>query len=172
MSSHTCTICQKRPTSLECGVCSEFVCKYCAQILDTDLLVAFEKAPESYATGLFCAPCFDSKIAPIITSHREVLERAKNVHIFFKTQGKETRLVKRNEKPVSYQDCADHDELLLHLAFAAAKKGFNAIVDVVVQSKKVRSGSYQKLIWSGTGVPASYNDRHQVHDKSIWHNPN
>jgi hypothetical protein len=41
----------------------------------------------------------------------------------------------------------------MRLAFLAAENNFNALVDVVVTSEKVRNEGYQTTKWKGTGVP-------------------
>jgi hypothetical protein len=155
---------------LTCGLCACAVCKSCAEILAPEAF-AYADAPE-FAAGAFCRGCYDEKVAGPLNDYFETLESAKNVDVFFKKQGKETRLVRRNEKPLSVADCDDEDEAVLRLAFQAALGGFDSLVDVDLKSEKVRDGSYQKLVWRGTGVPAKAKGKVITTDKSIWHNPN
>jgi hypothetical protein len=100
------------------------------------------------------------------------MERARETLVYFKSQSKETRLINRTEKPVFVKDCPDHDELVLRLAFFAARAGFNSIIDVLVESKKVKVNSYQTTVWSGSGIPAQTHAKKLVKDRSIWQNPN
>jgi hypothetical protein len=100
------------------------------------------------------------------------MEAAKEILVYEKSQGKETRLIKRIAKPVSVDHCADRNETILRLAFQAALAGYNGIIDVDLKSEKVRDGSYQTTRWSGTGVPTNIESRRIVRDRSIWSNPN
>lgn len=84
-----------------------------------------------------------------------MLAKARNVGIYFKDQGKETRLLKRSEKPVRVLDCPDREETLLRLAFLAVKAGFIGLLDVDIVATKVRDGAYQTSSWSGSGIPSN-----------------
>jgi hypothetical protein len=108
---------------------------------------------------IYCTHCYDAKITPALEKYNQIMEQAKEVHIYFKTQGKETRTIKRKEKPLKITDCEDYDEALLRLAFLAAQLKYNALVDVVAQSKKAITKGYQKLIWSVTGTPTNVTDK-------------
>ncbi len=95
-----CSQCEKNQTALICGCCANSVCKSCAEILpDEAFAYATDLAPE-LKHGTYCRPCFDEKVATELFKYEETLEVAKNIDVFFKTQGKETRLVRRKEKPV------------------------------------------------------------------------
>lgn len=172
MEMRRCALCDKNETALRCGICQGSVCKYCARLLDQDAFSFLEKVPEGLSHSVFCPTCFDARVSEPLAVYNDVMERAKDVDVFFKKQHKETRLVKRTEKPVSIEECFDRDDLILRLAFFAAQANFNAIVDVELISEKVGVGSYKKLKWRGSGVPANISARTRVHDKSIWHNPN
>jgi hypothetical protein len=100
------------------------------------------------------------------------MEKARNILVFMKKQGKETRLIRRLEDPVRVLNCPDHDQTLMRLAFFAAQKNYNAIIDVDLVCEKVRTGSYQTLKWSGTGIPAHVDDDKLLKDRSLWQNPN
>ncbi len=65
---------------------------------------------------------------------------------------------------------ADYDQKLL--AFLASLEKCNAVIDVDLKSKKVRAGSYQTTVWSGSGMPANVSDELLVKDRSIWDDPN
>jgi hypothetical protein len=121
---------------------------------------------------LFCNSCFDQHIAADLAHYEQTMEQAKEVLVYFKAQSKETRLIRRLEKPISVRDCADHDETLMRLAFIAAKMGYNAVIDIDLVTKKVRLGSYQTQVFSATGMPTNVNIRNIVKDRSTWQNPN
>ncbi len=106
--------------------------------------------------GRYCGPCFEEKVNPEIEKYYETMRRAKQVNVFTKTQTKETRLVKRSEKPIRVE-CWDREEALLRLGFEAARAGFNGLVDVDVIYEKVRDHAYQTTRWIGVGIPAHLN---------------
>ncbi len=170
--SNLCSLCQKNETALTCGVCASAACKYCAHILEHDAFLFVPDLAPELKHGVYCNTCFDARVAGELERYNECMERARNVECFFRTQGKESRLIKRVAKPVTVAECFDRDELLMRLAFCAARSNFNALVDLDLVSEKVGKGSYQKLKWKGTGTPANATARSVVHDKSIWHNPN
>ncbi|MBL7545898.1 MAG: hypothetical protein JNL11_18920 [Bdellovibrionaceae bacterium] len=167
-----CISCQKDKALLKCGLCESDVCKYCAQILPEGSFSFIPNAPDHLKHSVYCGYCFDGQIADAWNDYQKTMEQARNIQVFLSHQGKETRLIKRKEKPFQVVDCLDHDETLMRLAFQAVKAGFNALVDVDLTSKKVRINGYQTQIWSGRGTPVNITARDQVRDRSIWHNPN
>ncbi len=103
--------------------------------------------------GVFCNSCFESDIAPTLNEYDEVMERAKQVFVFFEKQSKETRLIRRSEKKFNVGG-DDQTDIVMKLAFLAAKSGFNAVVDIAVKGEKRRDGSYKLMTWTGTGTAA------------------
>lgn len=81
------------------------------------------------------------------------MAEAKNVMVYHKGLGEETRLMSRVEKPLAIEGCADKAEATLRLAFLAAKAGFNAMVDVDVAPRKIRNAGFQTTKWHASGVP-------------------
>lgn len=167
-----CPKCERNKTALSCGICESAICKSCAQFLEPESFAFQADVSPALKHGTFCMDCYDSQVAGPVSEYFTILEAAKNIDVFFKNQGKETRLVRRKEKPVSIAACDDRDEVVMRLAFIAAAGGFDAVVDIDLKSEKVRDGSYQKLLWKGTGVPANAKGKVVNNDKSIWHNPN
>ncbi|KYG70611.1 hypothetical protein AZI85_01350 [Bdellovibrio bacteriovorus] len=153
MENNVCCSCQKPKATLECGHCKSAVCKNCAQFLEKDTFSFLQVLSEELSHSTYCGACYDNHVAPQLADYSETMEEAKNVAVFFKTQTKETRLLKRKEKPFKVKDCPDREETLLRLAFLAAKAKFNGLIDVDIQSEKVLQGRYQSTKWSGTGIP-------------------
>lgn len=147
-----CQTCLKSKSTLSCGICSADLCKTCAQFLDAEFEM-MKVIPSELSHQVYCHQCYDSQVIPQLEHQQELIERAKNVQVYFKDQGKETRLFKRTELPIQVVDCKDYDECLLRLAYFAVERGFNTLIDVDVVSKKVRQDTYQLTLWSGTGVP-------------------
>ena len=65
---------------------------------------------------------------------------AKEVYVFYKTHSKVTRLIKRDEEPITIIECADHDEAIMRLAFKAATLGYNSVIQIEMSPKKKRLG--------------------------------
>ncbi len=130
------------------------------------------KLPKELNGQAFCLNCFAEKVAPAMDAYTKTMEQAKEILVFTKSQGKETRLISRKEPAVRVDNCNDYDETILRLAFFATQAGFNAIIDVDIRSEKVKTNGYQSTRWFGTAVPANYESRHVIKDRSIWQNPN
>ncbi len=154
----TCETCLKNKSTLQCGICQANLCKGCAEFVETEFQM-MTTVPKELSLQVYCHQCYGEKIVPQLEIYNEISERAREVQIYFKDQGKETRLLKRTEKPLRILDCKDYDESLLRLAYLAAEKGFDTLIDVDVTSKKVRQDTYQLTIWSVSGVPTMKRNR-------------
>jgi hypothetical protein len=116
---------------------------------------AFEKSiPPALTHTFYCTPCYDSNVAPVLEIYQSTLEQAKSVFIFFKTQRSGIPLIKKAKDSFLIKDCMDRDETIMRLAFFAAQRGYNAVVDTEAVSRKNRNGSYQNSIWTGSGTAA------------------
>lgn len=150
-----CSSCRKRTGLYTCVLCEEALCKPCSETLSDSLFNELEKIPEEQAGGRFCGACFDREMAPRIETYAAVMEEAKQVFIFFKTQRKHIPLIRKSKIKVTVEKCLDRDETILRLAYFAAKDGFNAVIDVEVDCKKIRmEGSSKSALWHGSGFPA------------------
>ena len=108
---------------------------------------------EELTKEVYCPACYEGRVAPALHVYDEVMEKARQVAVYFKTQSKETRLMKRKQAPLSVEGCPDREEALMRLAFLAAKGGFGTLIDVDLIGDKVRQGAYQTSVWRGTGIP-------------------
>ncbi|MGZ3691550.1 MAG: hypothetical protein ACXVAX_08600 [Pseudobdellovibrio sp.] len=167
-----CCTCQKTKTTQICGICKEDLCKSCTCFVDADSFSFLKNIPAELQHTAYCGSCYNTHVAEKLNAYNETKEKAAELSIFMKNQGKETRLIPRKEKPFSIKDCADYNEAILRLAFFAVEAGFNSLLDVDLISKKVNIGGYQSTVWSGTAVPANVSDRKLLKDRSIWSNPN
>lgn len=154
MENKSCCACFKPKATLVCGICTESVCKNCAQFLDDDSFAFLKNRPAHLKHTTYCPQCFDKDVAEELARYNDDLDKAKDIAVFDISQGKETRNFKRFDEKYEVKECPDREETLLRLAFMAVRDGFNAIIDVDVTSKKVRQGSYQSQIYSGTAVAA------------------
>lgn len=153
MSSDICAWCQKKKPTLQCGLCHVDLCKYCAQILDAEAFAYLAEKPEKLRHSVYCDGCYNKYVAEAFQNYQEIMEKARNVNVYLDNQGKETRLIRRIEKPLQIENCPDREIALMKLAFLAAEKGYETLVDVSVTYKKVGEGSYKKHNWQARGVP-------------------
>ena len=153
MNSNTCEVCLTAKTPLRCELCKKASCKQCSIFIDEDRFELFVLLPQSLQHKTFCPQCYNEDIAEQMTGYEEILQKAKQLDTYDITQSSETRLMKRLEKPVKVSECEDRKEALLHLAFRAAERGFDTIIDVNITPEKSGQNSYMKKIWSGTAVP-------------------
>ena len=164
MKNSLCSSCRLPKATLECELCHALQCKKCVQILKKDSFGFLKSIPENLTHRHYCGSCFDEKVGPELISYENTMERAKNIMVFFRTQSEETRLIRRIEKPIKVTDCNDRDETILRLAFFTAEANYNALVDVVVTSEKVRNEGYQKTKWQGVGVPVQLDGKKYKND--------
>ncbi len=172
MNTASCETCGKSKAPLVCGLCQAKICKNCTQFLAEDSFLLLPKPPTGFENGAFCDTCYATLVIPELEKYEALLLRAKGVMVFTKSQSKETRLIKRLEKTVIVSDCKDYDEAVLSLAFQAAELNYNSIIDMDLKPEKIKIGTYQSTLWSGTGMPANVTQERLVKDRSIWHNPN
>ncbi len=155
MSETDCLSCRKRAGTYRCVNCENPVCKPCSESLGDPLFISLEAIPAEQVAGRFCGRCFDAEMAPRISAFETVMEAAKQVFIFFKTQKKHIPLIRKSKTLVAVTDCVDRDETILRLAYLAAKEKYNAVIDVDVSAKKVNDGGSNKTAtWKGSGYPA------------------
>ncbi len=171
-SAVTCTSCSKPKAHLQCGICGSSLCKKCTQFLEEDTFAYLRRIPQDLMHTTYCEACFENVVSGELTKYQGLMAAAKEIRIFYNDQRRETRLVPRLEDPYSVQDCADEQEVLMRLAFWAAQAGFNSMLDVEVISKKNKVPGSQRMIWSGTGLPAQVDFDRLPKDKSFWHKPN
>jgi hypothetical protein len=172
MEKIACMSCQKLKANLTCGICHCSICKSCTQFLDQDFFSFQPNTAEELKSGTFCGDCFENKVRPEIEKYEKAMALAKDIIVYEKKQSKESRLFKRLELPVIVEQCADREETLLRLAFLAVQRGFNAIIDVDIKAEKVRTGSYQTSVFSGTAIPSYVDLSRIIKDRSTWSHPN
>ena len=161
MANFVCVTCQKPKErgGAACGLCEQAVCKSCLQRMGEGAFSFLTDPPPGLLHRTYCGRCYDETVSPALASYEDQMRRARGVLVFFKTQGEETRLMRRLEKPFRVLDCADRDETILRLAFFAAKSNFNALIDVDVTYRKVRNFAYQTTKWEGTAVPTNVDEQ-------------
>lgn len=152
--SNVCSACFKNKTALKCHECSELSCKSCSYFVDEYEFEHIAELSKDLTDKIFCPSCYNEKIAPQIEQYKEVLELARNINVYGKDQKSETGIIRRIEKTIYVKDCNDEKSTLMKLAFQAALKGFDTIVDVdLVSVKENRGGKYRAHIWNGSAIP-------------------
>jgi hypothetical protein len=154
MEAQTCSDCRKPKASQTCGVCEEAFCKKCSEMVSPGDFSFLSKTPEILTRKIYCHACYDREVLPEKERYDEILARAKMVFVFFKTQRKQIPLIRKSKIPIVVETCDDRDETILRLGFLAAEQNHNAIIEVDVNSKKLRNEGYQTSTWSGTAFPA------------------
>lgn len=100
------------------------------------------------------------------------MESARQLDLYFKNQGKETRFVRRHAKPFTVERCVDRDEALLRLAFLAVHAGFKCLVDVEITGFKVTDHAYQKTVFKASAIPANPQPHQLPRSAAALSNPN
>ena len=150
-----CASCRIKKPSNTCALCAARVCKKCVQFLDEEYFRYLKPLPEKLQHTNYCGPCFVTTVAPAQAEYDALMERARNMVVFLKKKGEETRLLNRSAKPIRVEDCSDEEDTLLRLALIAAKENYNVILDVELFSTIVRhTGGYQTMRWRGSAVPS------------------
>ena len=154
MDTNLCSDCRKPKAIHACGVCEEPFCKKCSEIVSEEAFGFLSEVPEILTRKIYCRHCHDREVLPEKEKYDEILARAKEVFVFFKTQRKEIPLIRKSKVPVVVETCIDRDETILRLGFLAAEQNYNAIIEVDVNAKKIRNEAYQTSVWSGSAIPA------------------
>lgn len=126
--------------------------------MDAETFAFLPAMPEGVTEGMYCADCFDQVVGPELAKYEELMEKARNVNMFYASQSKESRFIRRIERPIHVKGCTDREEAILKLAFIAVQLGKNGLVDVELSSSKIRMEAYQTSIWSGRAVPVQVDE--------------
>lgn len=148
-----CSSCRRRPAVRECGRCSSALCKPCVQFLDAETFSFYKAVPPELSHAAYCDACFASTVEPARDELAEDLKRAEDIVVFTVNQRRHLTMTVSKER-LEVKNCVDRDEVFLRLAYFALKSGHNSLVQVDVQSTKVRDGAYQTSLWHGTGYAA------------------
>ncbi len=167
-----CSHCGKKKSPYQCGVCNDTLCKSCVQFMPDGAFQYLTNRPPEISHNWYCNVCFDNNVVTSLATYEEIVARAKGISVFDISQGKETRFVKRLEKPIVIESGLDQYDITMRLAYMAAEKNFNSLVDVNIKATKVRDGSYQTTTYTGSAIPTNVDDRKLMKDRSLWTDPN
>ena len=160
MKQAECEICLSEKTALKCKICDQFSCKHCTEFVDDTVFEFQDLLPENLRDSAFCPNCFEDQVQTELTPYIATMELAKEVNVYGKEQGKETRLMRRVTKQIKVTECGEREEAYMRLAYIAAQQGFDTIADVSIVSRKVNlGGRYRRLVWDGSATPIDTNKR-------------
>jgi len=162
-----CTMCDKAKAPYQCGCCNDTLCKSCVQFMPDEAFQFVTNRAKEISHNYYCNPCFDLNVVPALAEYEEIAERARQIAVFDVTQGKETRFIKRLERPMVLETGVDAQDITIRLAYMAAEKNYNAIVDLDIKAIKVRDGSYQTTAYSGKAIPVILDTRKLMKDRSL-----
>ncbi len=154
MSDETCVECRKPGTVSQCGVCEAGLCKKCRIFLGEDAFPFRPDKPAELKHSYYCGACHAQHVEPFREEYETTLEKAKDANVFYKGSKSLIRILKKADSAVEVSGSADRDETILYLAFQAVREGFSSLINVEVESKKVRNAGWQSSVWSGSGLPA------------------
>ena len=160
MNNTQCKECGKSKANLQCEICEASLCKKCTQFLPQNTFSFLETLPSELSHQTYCGACHDEYVSPELRTYEEIMARAKNVIIFYKTQKKDIPLIHKSKEVCKIKNHPDRDEVILRLAFFAAKLNFNAMIEVEVTSERIqnKSRSYQFNRWDGIGIAAQIDE--------------
>lgn len=153
----SCVVCRAEKVIKTCALCKGAVCKDCVQYLSRQRFLFLPKPPNFMNHAQYCVTCFDSKIAPELAAYDAVVEEAKEVTVIVSTYRGQIPVIQKSPRVVEVRDHADKDEAILHLAYLARLGGWNSIIEVKLEPKKVRNHAFESTSWSGTALPAKIN---------------
>jgi len=168
----SCSFCDQKKNLLTCCHCGCDVCKKCVEILSEETFQYSNSFVFDENKVVYCRPCYDKNIEPKLLHYNEIVEKAKDVNVYFYQQAKETQFMSRSQTPLKVIDCTDRNEAVMKLAFMAAEKGFNGLIQVQVKDEKVRMGSYQTQKFHATGIPTNIKASEIIKSRSFWTDPN
>lgn len=158
-TSSSCVICNNPKANITCRECDSSVCKSCIEFVGDALFEYDEYTDETSPVGHYCSSCYTTTIVPRLDVYNEIVERAKEVSVFSTEKSQESRLIKRTDVKLKIDECEDKEDLIMKLAYMAAKAGYNSIVDMDLVYTKTRDGSFKLANWSGTATAANLNSR-------------
>jgi hypothetical protein len=122
----------------------------------------YETEPTKKPTGAtYCGRCEDTVLLPLRQNYTDTFNAAKAVSVVPKNYRGRVTVIRKANVTLHTGPWADKSQAELALAFGAAKKGFNAILQADFFGKKVRNHGYQHTEWTGSAVPADIQERQE-----------
>lgn len=150
--TEVCKTCRKPKAPYVCGLCSEHTCKACTQFMSEDFSALRKGVPDFLKHNSYCINCFDDQVAAPLSDYTGKMEKARDIIIYSKEQSKLTRFLKRKTEPYVVEGCEDEEEAVMKMSFYAVEDGFNCLIDLQYNSKKLIVGSHKKTLVGATAM--------------------
>jgi hypothetical protein len=145
--------------SLKCALCQGPCCKKCVEHLPAETFSFMWKIPNELTHSQYCLACYATKVRPGLMEYNQIMKRAKQIMILDKPRRRPLTILKKFQETLQVKNCPDREETVLRLAFKAAELGFNSVIRVNVDYKKIRDEGYQHMVWQGSGIAVDLDER-------------
>lgn len=154
----SCQQCQAKASLSSCGLCQIPLCKQCRETLSPKAFSLLESRPAHLSHRTYCGDCFTHKVQPELQEYEAIEARAQHIYFQSNRYRGNPHILNKQPKSFTISKCDDRRQLILMLAYQAAKLNYNAIVGADIRSKRVHApGGYGHYEWSGSATPANIN---------------
>lgn len=80
---------------LQCQICACALAKSDAQFIDEESFALMAAPPAQVPAGAYCNTCFEERARPELDAYEALVEKARNVNLFYLSQSRESRFVRR-----------------------------------------------------------------------------
>ncbi len=154
----SCSKCKEGKAVSKCGLCDSSICKACRETLSPKAFELLEKIPADLTHSAYCGACYEQKVAVELAEYERLAALAQEVYFQSNKYRGNQHILSKHSKTISIPKCDDRRQLILMLAYQAAKLNYNAIVAADIRSQRIYAdGGYGHYEWSGSAVPANIN---------------
>ena len=82
----SCSTCSKNRVDFKCALCDQEICKSCTEFLAEDAFHYSDEKPFDMQKNHFCINCHIQKVLPELDAYEDLLNKAKNIRVFDKSQ--------------------------------------------------------------------------------------
>ena len=149
---NSCALCQAPKAVKTCAECGLAVCKQCLRHPPPDPLRFHPNPPAWAQKGNFCANCFEAVVEPELQKYQEVLERSEGVKVVYATYHGFLPCLKKAKAPTEVAADAGRGISIQRLKFLAAWEGYDAVIEVETEGRKVRNHGWETKSWGARGT--------------------
>ncbi len=151
MSKSSCELCGAAKAHKECGECGRMACKNCLNYLEQDQLRFHPDPPAFVMHGIFCAECYESLVKPELDHYEEVLARSEKITLVRTSYRGYIPYLKKAKDPSEVVDDAGRGIAIWRLKFLAAWQGYDTVIELEAEHRKIRNFGYESKVWSARG---------------------
>jgi hypothetical protein len=164
-----CYYCDSTKGVCDCGLCQKTICKKHREHVPEGTFSFFTVVADVLTKENYCHECYEAHVLPEKVRYDDLMFKAHEAYYLSRAYRGNVRIMKKHIKRVEVNDCDDRREMILRMAFMAAELGYNAVIDAVLESNKVRigatknvpgKGTYQTHSWKGSALPALIDGEH------------